>query len=160
MSSTEDIVRDLEAKRLLESRMEQKSRGSWGETHQSRVHAEARHAFDAAIDIVKRHAPPESMNGWATGGADSYETDSLRCRIEDLEADLAARDRTIAEQAEALEGYRKLIVEEDTEALDGTHYWQVHSLSPFLPAHEIAALRERGVEVGTNDQEENDDTNN
>lgn len=70
--------------------------------------------------------------------------------IADLESQLAARDATIAEQAEALEGYRELIVATGLEDLSYgmAAEYDEGSLKRFLPAHEIAALRERGVEVG------------
>lgn len=95
--------------------------------------------------------------------------------IEDLKSQLAASDRTIAElrktadtigrmnsellganqdasatiaeQAEALEGYRKLAwlgADDDAEVVS-VDYELVRA---NLPAHEIAELRKRGVEVG------------
>lgn len=90
-----------------------------------------------------------------TGLSDAYESlraislaYGLACEaIKTQQAHLAARDRTIAEQGEALEGYRSLI---DDKHCDGwLHEITLSDLRTYyLPAHEIAALRERGVEVG------------
>lgn len=72
------------------------------------------------------------------------------------QTEIADANATIAEQAEALEGYRSLKAEE-TERIKnsvtgsfGQQIIQAHirRATHRLPAHEIAALRERGVEVG------------
>lgn len=95
----------------------------------------------------------------------------LKAKIEDQEWLEISRENllkiskrqqvTLAEQAEALEGYRSTADAIPDCAIGPTENGiiSVDRLVEFvlkhLPAHEIAALRERGVEVGDDKQEHN-----